>query len=944
MPKYACGSLLSVLFWIGLSSITYAQVTSDSSLSTTVISTDGLNFTVENGDRAGNNLFHSFDEFSIPSNGSAVFNNATDIDTIFNRVTGNNVSNLQGSLSANGTANVFLMNPAGMILGEGATLNIGGSFVGTTAETIVFDDGVEFSATDRSSPPLLTISSPTGLQFGANATDVDVQSATLTVPSQKTLSLTGANVTLTNGTITTEQGRVELGSVAASGQVALRLTNDGFTLGYENISTFGDIRLNQASSIDVSGEGAGYISLQGQVIGILDDSFIRADTNGPEDGGRIILNAAESVVLLDTDTSDSAGTNGIFAQVLEESTGKGADVTIETGELRLANASTIFVDTFSAGDTGNISIRATDVILTDGSSLYVFIEPDATGNGGDIILDVDTLVLEDASQIGSGIFGAGRGSDITVTALSIEGSGETEDGLQTALITSVVIPGGTGDAGNIAVETEELILREGAQVFTGTFGDGNAGDIDIKATTIELIGESEQFGFSSSILASASQGIPDVTLNQGQGELRGSSGNITIETDTLSIRDGGAVSSSNAGFGDAGIIAIQATDIELLGLSSSITSQTSSDTGGNGGSIQLNTDRLSIQDGGSITAQASGNGNAGRIDIQAAQVDVRGLAIDTSDDQNVPVASSITTSSESEGAAGTVTIVASEVTIGDRGEISVSGTGEGDAGNLAITADLLELDTQGSLQAEIASGNQGNINLDSRLLLLLDNSTITTNASGTATGGNIVLTAPFIIGLNNSDIVANAVEGAGGNISITTQSLFGLQFRDRLTDQSDITVSSEFGVNGTVETSDFNTDPGSGLVELPSSLVDSSAQIAQRCASNLDNTFIATGRGGFAASPLDLMAGDRPWVDLRDLSTFLGNGSEDWEKIDLPTRGTYRQPANSVEIRENVLNEATTWHVNADGHIELRTLYPNQANINVYDSCVTQAHTTWPSS
>ncbi len=134
-----------------------AQVIPDGTTTTTV----DIDGTINDGNRAGGNLFHSFQEFSVPVGGSAFFNNALDIVNIFSRVTGGNISNINGLLGANGTANLFLINPAGIIFGENAQLSIGGSFFGSTADSIIFSDG-KFSAVDLDNPPLLTVNAPLG--------------------------------------------------------------------------------------------------------------------------------------------------------------------------------------------------------------------------------------------------------------------------------------------------------------------------------------------------------------------------------------------------------------------------------------------------------------------------------------------------------------------------------------------------------------------------------------------------------------------------------------------------------------------------------------------------------------------------------------------------------------------------------------------------------------
>jgi filamentous hemagglutinin family protein len=258
---------------------------------------------IDGGAIRGANLFHSFSQFNIGEGREAYFANPSGIENILSRVTGNDASRIFGKLGVLGNANLFLINPNGIIFGRNASLDVRGSFVASTASSLKFADGTEFSAKAPQSKPLLTVSVPIGLQFGVNPGSILNQSQAtpdgatnsfglpvgLQVQPGKSLALVGGNVTLEGGNLTTAGGRIELGSVAGIGLVSLNPTDKGWALGYDGVQNFNNIQLSQQALVDGSGEGGGNIQVQGGGITLKNNSGIFADTLGSQNGGGIFI-------------------------------------------------------------------------------------------------------------------------------------------------------------------------------------------------------------------------------------------------------------------------------------------------------------------------------------------------------------------------------------------------------------------------------------------------------------------------------------------------------------------------------------------------------------------------------------------------------------------------------------------------------------------------------
>jgi filamentous hemagglutinin family protein len=754
----------------------------------------GTTFTVAGGTRAGGNLFHSFSRFDLAAGDTArwVRPDAGAINNVINRVTGGQVSTIAGTIDSTALPNAtfYFINPAGIVFGPTAQVNVPAAAHFSTAAELRFANGDRFSIAAPNGSTL-SVAAPEAWGFVGGQGSITIGGVDDNFSTDRqTLAFTAANLEVGDSTVfargldligvgegaanvrivdplaTTGGGSVQLFNSALNvieatvGGRSLRVNGGVVDIETTGLTSNGNLFVHASERVEgvfsgfdvfsVTRESAGAIVIRAPEV-FLTNTTINADAI--EDGapGRVLIETGDLFffgVELQANAKDGVGAEpGLImlksrgdlqilnSSVLSNANGAadGGQISIEGRDVEITQtevqSNTVFLAT---GAAGGVTVKADTLLL--GVKGLITSTTDTVGEGGNVFVDAGQLRMETKAAIRADALDAGNAGSVTVIARTIDMSDQ-------ASITSRA-QAGTGDAGEVLIQVGRLTMVD-AIISSGTNTRGAAGTVAIEADDIVLDGDRRKFttGISSDTFGNGNAG--DVLIQAKTMVVRngafvssdtvnnaGAAGNVIVVADDLTVENGGAISSDSLGEGDAGNVAISAGKLAVLGGDFDITFISSDSLqGGNAGTVSIAADSILVDGQAFISSDTYSSGDAGEIVIAAGTIDLRNFG-------------NIRSQTQSVGNAGSVEIEATTVTLQSGGAISSAATNTskgGNAGGVIVTADTIIVGRRSEITTSTGGeGNAGIVSITAKDLTV-DGGTISSSADIGATGSALAL-------------------------------------------------------------------------------------------------------------------------------------------------------------------------------------------------------------
>jgi filamentous hemagglutinin family protein len=769
----------------GVAPHAYAQVTTaitpDGTLGTAAVRSGNV-IDINGGTVKGTNQFHSFQQFSVGTGEIASFNGAATIKNILSRVTGATRSEIDGTLrSTIPGANLFLLNPRGILFGPNAQLDLSGAFHATTADYIRLADGTRFNAVPSAADNLLTTAPPDAFGFlTSNPASIDVQAGVfdfntgfttvLQAPTGGTLSFVGGPIHIgaapgafVGGLVLAPGGRLNVVSVASPGEAKF----DGTIFSVDTFAKLGDITINGNSVLDAKEvfiRGGRLVIEQANILpGFF---FLSGFPVDPPNGGEVNIQVSDSVIIKGP-PSDLNGFSGILTFAGEQ---------------------------LIPGDVPHIRIKSSSVSLSEGALIQTVRQ--GPGNPSDVLIEADTVDIRNGASIAALNFYEGSGGTLTVNAkdVTLDSAGAPSDQFTgfsaqaffhplyaqptdplTGSFAGAFLPAfQLAESGSITVNaTGTLTMRGNAQISTDNFAFGRSGSVTVNAADMLLVGAGANTG-----------------LIAAQSRLAGRAGDVTINaTGSIDMQNGFRISANTLGSDDAGQVNVHAgKSLTLTGASTFISSVTDQPVDVALDSFAQVFDTFFQLTRGIATPDYPSLRTA--LGVAAGTGDLMQVLASLStlsDGAGTPV---VAITDFTPGAGGRVSITTPVLAANDGAHIETSTLWDGNAGAIELNVGALTVrdgaiigSRSGAVRVDrgftVGTGNAGTISIAAtdtvdiagRSLTTGDLSTVSTSTAGAGQGGDVSISAGKLVSIADGGLVrADTLTGTGaaGRITITS--------------------------------------------------------------------------------------------------------------------------------------------------------------------------------